>query len=100
MNWYEIRLTKGQIRDGTLTALQNEFKRLWHLVGERKEMALFAGTQHEKRNGQRFYISPGSLPWAESIITHYFASPCDKPTKTEVTPKLLFGHPESQGLIE
>ena len=100
MSWYEIRLTKGQIREGTLAALQNEFTRLWQLVGERKDMALFSGSQDEKRNGQLFYISPGSLPWADRIISLYFGSPCEKPQKPEVRPKLLVGHPEAQGLIE
>jgi hypothetical protein len=100
MSWYEIRLTRGQIRDGVLTALENEFRRIWQLGGEREDMALFAGTQHEKGDGQLFYISPGSLPWADRRVSLYIASLCEKPLKTEVRPKLLVGHPEAQGLIE
>ena len=100
MSWYEIRLTRSQIRDGVLAALQDEFRRIWGLVGERKDMALFAQTQRDISDGQRFFISPGSLPWAESIILFHYASPCDKPKKTEVTLELLVGHPEAEGLIE
>ena len=100
MTWYEVRLTRAQIREGAFGELQNEFRRLWHLVGERKDMALFAETQTEKSDGQIFYISPGSLPWAESIIFFHYASPCDKPKKSEVRLDLLVGHPEAEGLIE
>jgi len=99
MSWYEIRLTTEQIEEGVLAALQNEFRRLWQLIGEREDMALFTGTQYGHRNGQRFFIFPGSLPWAESIISHYFASPCDLPKKTKVRLKLLVGHMEAEGLI-
>ena len=100
MSWYEIRLTEGQIREGVLAALQNEFSILWQLVGEREDMALFAGNQREKSDGQKFYISPGSLPWADRILSLYIGSPCDKPQKTAVRPKLLVGHQEAEGLIE
>jgi hypothetical protein len=100
MNWYEISLTKGQIEEGVLAILQNDFRRLWQLVGEREDMALFVETHQGQRNGQRCFISPGSLPWAESIISHYFASPCDPPEKSKVTLEILIGHPEAEELIE
>ena len=100
MTWHRIRFTKAHIKEGSLAALEKEFKVLWQLVGERKDMALFAGTQHEIGNGQLFYISPGSLPWADRIISAYFGSPCEKPQKPEVRPKLLVGHSEAEGLIE
>ena len=100
MIWYEIELTTEQVKEGVLAALQNEFRRLWRLVGEREDMALFEGIQHLPGNGQRFFISPGSLPWAESIISQYLASPCDPPEKNKVILKLLVGHPEAEELIE
>ena len=100
MNWHKIRLTKSQVKAGHLQALRTEFKRIWHLVGSPKEMALFAGSPHEKKSEQCFYLSPGCLPWAEKIIAQHFGSPCDKPPKARFSLKLLIGHPESQGLIE
>jgi hypothetical protein len=101
VSWDEIRLTEGLIRDGVLAALQDEFSRLWQLVREREDTALFSGTRHEKGNGHGgFHISPGSLPWADKIISIYFGSPCDKPQKTAARPKLFVGHPEAEGLIE
>ena len=99
MSWYEIRLTRSQIREGVLAALQDEFRRLWQLIGEREDMALFAANQREKRDGQLLYISPGSLPWADSIVSVYFGSPCDRPKKA-LLPRLLVGHMEAEGLIE
>ena len=100
MSWYLISLTESQIREGILAALQDEFRRIWQLVGEREDMALFAANQREKVDGQLFYISPGSLPWAESILSQYLASPCDPPEKNKVILKLLVGHPEAEELIE
>ena len=100
MSWHRIRFTKSQIKAGYLRALKTEFKRLWNLVGAPKDMALFAGSPHEKKDEQCFYLSPGCLPWAERLVSLHFGSPCDKPPKTEVRPKLLVGHPEATGLIE
>ena len=81
-----------------MAELKNEFRQIWRLVGEREDMALFAANQREKGDGQRFYISPGSLPWADRIISFYFGSPCDKPNKA-VRLRLLVGHMEAVGLI-
>ena len=100
MSWHKIRLTKSQINTGHLQALRAEFKRIWNLVGAPKDMALFAGSPHEKKDEQCFYLSPGCLPWADRIISLHFGSPCEKPPKTVLPLKLIVGHPESQGLIE
>jgi hypothetical protein len=62
-------------------------------------MALFAANLIEKGDGQLFYLSPGSLPWADRIISLYFGFPCDKPKNT-VRPKLLVGHFEAVGLMD
>ena len=100
MIWYKIRLTKGQIREGILLSLKKEFKRVWRLVGAPKDMALFAGSPFEKKNEQCFYLTPGCLPWAESIISQFFGSPCEKPAKAEYPPALLVGHPEAKRLVD
>lgn len=100
MIWYKIRLTKGQVSAGALISLKKEFQRLWRLVGTPKDMALFAGSPFEKKNEQCFYLTPGCLPWAESIISRYFASPCEKPFITDYPPSLLVGHPEAKRIVE
>ena len=100
MSWHKIRLTKGQVKAGHFQALRSEFKRIWHLVGAPKDMALFAGSPHEKKDEQCFYLSPGCLPWAEKIISHHFGTPCDKPPRTQSPFKLIVGQPEAEGLIE
>ena len=100
MIWYKIRLTKSQVKGEVFVLLKKELKRLWNLVGTPKEMALFAGSPFEKKNEQCFYLTPGCLPWAESLISKYFASPCENPAKGEYPPALLVGHPEAERMVE
>ena len=100
MTWHRIRFTKANIKEGSPEAFKREFKRFWYRVGKPKDMALFLGNPYEGKKEQVFYLSPECLPWAQSIISYYYASPCDKPPKTEVTPKLLIGHPEAIELVK
>ena len=87
MIWYEIELTTEQVKEGVLAALQNEFRRLWRLVGEREDMALFEGIQHLPGNGQ-------SPSYHNTLHPHVIL------LKKKVILKLLVGHPEAEELIE
>ena len=69
--------------------IQDEFHTLFFAVKGPKDMALFT-TKLSKMGNVELYISPGSLPIAQGLITKYSGAPCEKPDSEVAI--LLVGH--------
>jgi hypothetical protein len=98
MSWFEILLTKDQVRTGEIKRLQKGFRDAFHKAGLPNEMALFAGIPRD--DGEYpFYLTPACSKFAEAFISEYSGRPCEKPKKTALEPSLLIGFNKAWDLL-
>ena len=97
MPWFKALLTYHQLAGEEPQALRKKFYDIWIDSDSPKEMALFCELD-TSAEGLSVYFSPGCLPVAESLISSYSGSPCDKPKKEDTT--VLVGHPNALHLME
>jgi hypothetical protein len=98
MSWFEILLTKEQVRAGEIKRLQQGFRDAFHEAGWPNEMGLFAGIP--RINGEHpFYFTPACSRFAEAFISEYSGRPCEKPKKTAFEPSLLIGFNKAWDLL-
>jgi len=98
MSWFEILLNKDQVRTGEIKKLQQGFRDAFHEAGLPNEMGLFAGMP--RSNGEHpFYLTPACSRFAESFISDYSGTPCEKPKKSGFEPSLLIGFNKAWDLL-
>ena len=102
MSWHKITLEQVQVSAGAVDIIKNYFETLFLDSVAPKEMALFADkTLHDSRKKElpiALYLSPGSLPHAQDLISNYSASPCEQPDAD--TLELLVGHSDAWELLK
>ena len=97
MPWFKAVLTYPQLAGEEPQALRKKFHDIWIDSGSPKEMALFCEST-TSAEGLLVYFSPGSSPAAESLISSYSGSPCEKPTKEDLA--MLVGEHSALHLLE
>ncbi len=97
MPWFKALLTYHQLAGEEPQALRKKFSEIWSDSDSPKEMALFCELD-TSAEGLSVYFSPGCLPVAESLISSYSGSPCDRPKKEDIA--MLVGHPNALHLLK
>lgn len=98
MSWFEILLSKEQVKAGEIKRLQQGFREAFHKVGLPNEMGLFAGIP--RGSGEHpFYLTPACSRFAEDFISEYSGRPCEKPKKTAFEHSLLIGFNKAWDLL-
>jgi len=97
MPWFKALLTYQQLAGEEPQALRKKFSEIWSDSGSPKEMALFCETA-TSAEGLSVYFSPGCLPVAESLISTYTGTPCERPQKEDLA--MLVGSPDALHLLE
>ncbi len=95
MSWHKVTLSTEQVENQEYLNIQRQFNALFIAAGAPKDMALFSGNllgQDERH----MYFPPGSLPYANSIISLYGGVECDKPIEK---PTLLVGQAKATDLM-
>lgn len=82
MGWYCITLTQDETAAGTQLKIQDEFMRLFMDANAPREAAIFGSNPMTRKTpGVTIYFSPGSVAFAEQLITKYGGKPCEKPPR-------------------
>ena len=90
MTWFKILLTNDQVNAGGIKEFHKKFREAFHAAGLPNEMALFAG-QPLSNGDQPFYLTPACSDLAETLISSYSGSPCEKPKKGGLEPTMVIG---------
>ena len=97
MKWHKIVFSNEQVSAGKLTEFQKECIELYRAFNFPKGMVLLIDgvpgvkvTDSKPAMEISVYFSPGSLPYAQPIISHYSGEPCEQPDVTDLA--VLFGN--------
>lgn len=89
-SWYCVSMTTNQVAGGEGMRFQESYFRLFTSGGAPRMAALFAPNPFtSEHDGHHYYLSPGSLAFARSLIVEYRAKACAKPPPDAA---LLVGH--------
>jgi len=98
MAWFRILLNKDQVRAGEIKNLQQGFRDTFHKAGMPNEMGLFAG-QPLGTGELPFYLTPASSKPAESLISDYSGTACERPVKSGLEPTFVIGFNKAWDLL-
>jgi hypothetical protein len=89
MKWHKIVFNHEQISAGELSKFQDACMELYRAFNCPKGMVLLIdsipGVSSTKPGFETsVYFSPGSLPYAQPIISHYSGEPCVQPDMKDV----------------
>ena len=99
MKWHKVVLNKEQISAGELSKFQEAYVELYRAFNGPKGMALLIDhepkvkiTDNKPTMETSVYFSPGSLPYAQPLISLYSGVPCEQPQMKDLA--LLVGDPD------
>lgn len=95
-SWYQVTMTNDEIADGRHAQLFREFSDLFTLAGAPQTAALFSSRSPESTGVVVTYFSPGSMEFAQAIITAYAGKPCEPPPPNA---SLLVGHQDAFDML-